>query len=308
MSLRHTGAIELPAHVKPGGFDHAAIHHGSRRLYVAHTANDAVDVIDCETARYLHSIPDLSGVAGVLVSEERNLVFTSNRGENMVGIFSPENESSIVKIPVGIRPNGLAYDAGRDLLLAANVGDPAAPNSFTVSMVDVGQRTMVANFPVPGRTRWAVFVAQSDSFYINIADPGEIVVVDAIQPTQVARRLVVPAVGPHGLDFDPHSNRLFCACDGKTLLCLDRETGAVTSQADLTGVPDVIFFNPALQCLYVAIGEPGLIEVFDTHDGMKKIQVLQTEKGAHTIALDSMEDKVYAFLPISHQAIICQDE
>src|SRR6266478_4854556 len=124
MSLRLLGHIELPGNLKPGGFDHAAVHCGSGRLYVAHTANDALDVIDCVEDRYLHSIPNLTGVAGALVSDEQNLVFTSNRGENTVGIFALDNEAGLAKVGVGIGPNGLAYDPGRRLLLAANVGAP----------------------------------------------------------------------------------------------------------------------------------------------------------------------------------------
>ena len=44
MTLRLHGYIELPANRSKGGFDHADIHPPSGRLYVAHTANDAVDV------------------------------------------------------------------------------------------------------------------------------------------------------------------------------------------------------------------------------------------------------------------------
>ena len=49
MILRLAGSIELPAHRGDGGFDHAAVHGAGRRLYVAHTANDALDVIDLVT-------------------------------------------------------------------------------------------------------------------------------------------------------------------------------------------------------------------------------------------------------------------
>jgi hypothetical protein len=71
MSLQHTGFIELPAHIRKGGFDHAAVHQKTGQLYVAHTANDALDVIDSTNDTYLHSISDLKAVAGALVSEER---------------------------------------------------------------------------------------------------------------------------------------------------------------------------------------------------------------------------------------------
>ena len=124
MSLTLSGYVDLPSHIKQGGFDHAAVHTQLGRVYIAHTANDTVDVIDCVGDRYLHSIPTLTGVAGVLVSEESNLIFTSNRAENTVGIFAPDDENGLTKISVGIRPNGLAYDPQSNLLLSAHVGDP----------------------------------------------------------------------------------------------------------------------------------------------------------------------------------------
>ena len=53
MSLRLEGYIDIPAHRGTGGFDHAAVHRGLRRLYVAHTSNDALDVIDLDAGRYI---------------------------------------------------------------------------------------------------------------------------------------------------------------------------------------------------------------------------------------------------------------
>jgi len=303
MGLQHRGYIELPANLKSGGFDHAAIHRANARLYVAHTANDALDVIDCAQDRYVHSIPNLSGVAGALVSDERDLVFTSNRGENSVGIFAPGDEKNLKKIPVGVRPNGLAYDPTRNILLAANVGDPAIANSFTLSIVDVAGRAMSASIPVAGRTRWTIFDARANLFYVNIMEPAQIVVVDANDPTRIARTIEIPAAGPHGLDLDAAQQRLFCACDAGKLIVVDARAGNVLSESDLSGVPDVIFFNAARQHLYVAVGEPGVIDVFDTA-AMTRIETIATEKGAHTLAFDAERNKVYAFLPQTHRAAI----
>jgi len=307
VGLKLRGTIDLPGHVQPGGFDHAAVHRASARLYVAHTVNDALDVVDCAGDRYLHSIPNLTGVAGALVSDERELVFTSNRGENTVGIFSPGDEASVFKVSVGVHPNGLAYDPVHNLLLAANVGDPAIPGSFTVSIVDIGQRKMIADVPVPGRTRWTVFDAQASTFYVNIMEPAQIVVIDADTPEQVARIFDVSAAGPHGLDIDVRRRRLFCACDGKKLITLNVVTGHVLSEVDISGVPDVIFFNAAFEHLYVAIGDPGVIEVFDT-ETMARIETVSTEKGAHTLAFEAERNKVYAFLPQTHRAAVYVDE
>lgn len=243
MGLRHLGHIELPAHVKPGGFDHAAVHRAGARMCVAHTANAALDVIDCKADLYSHSIPNLTGIASALVSDERNLVFTSNRGENTIGVFESNDETGLYKVQVGVRPNGLAYDPSRNRLLAANVGDPAIPNSFTLSIVDVSKREMIASILVPGRTRWAVFDSDADLFYVNIADPPQIALVDAREPTCIADTFTIPAAGPHGLDLDARQHRMFCACDARKLLSLDTRAGAVSSEADLSGTPDVVFLQ-----------------------------------------------------------------
>ena len=100
---------------------------------------------------------------------------------------------------------------------------------------------------MPGRTRWTVFDPQSDAFYVNIADPAQIVVVEAAHPDRIARILAIPAAGPHGLDLDVENRRLFCACDAGKLVVIDLITGSVQEEAGLSGTPDVIFFNPGIE-------------------------------------------------------------
>ena len=307
MSLKLKGYIDLPSHRQAGGFDHAAVHSKSSRLYVAHTSNDTIDVIDCAVDRFLFSIPELTGVAGALVSEEHGLVFTSNRGEDTVGLFQVHDEQNVNKVKVGVRPNGLAFDPKRGLLLAANVGNPDILNSYTVTIVDVEHRAMLHSIPVPGRTRWTIFDATLNCFYVNIADPYQIVVVDSRDPTRIVRAIEIPAKGPHGLDFDPATNRLFCACDAGKLFALDASSGKVLHEADLSGTPDVIFFNASLKHLYVAVGEPGVVDVFEA-DLLKYIETISTEKGAHTLGFHAAQNKVYAFLPQSHRVAIYLDE
>ena len=301
MSLSLLGHVALPENLKKGGFDHAAVHAATGHVYVAHTANDAVDVLDRHD--HLFSVPGLTGVAGALVSDEAQLIFTSNRAENTVGIFAPGPGPKVTKVKVGIGPNGLAYDHGHRLLLAANVGDPQIEGSHTVTMIDVASYTVRASVPMPGRTRWTVFDPAFGLFYVNILNPAVIAVIDARRPDALAFMYGVPAAGPHGLDFDPDTRRLFCACDAGRLITLDAANGRILHDAPLRGVPDVIFFNRKLRELYVAVGDPGDIEVFDTTT-MKSLGRTTTEKGAHTTALTPAGDLLYAFLPASHRAAV----
>ena len=265
MGLRLVGDVELPAHLGEGGFDHAAIHHRRNRLYVAHTANDAVDVIDTRADRYVRSITGLKGVAGALVDEGQDLVFTSNRGENTVGIFSPQSEDTVKKVPAGL-----------------------------------------VTIPMPGRTRWAIFDPERRLFFVNIADPPVIVVVGPESDGNIERRIDVPARGPHGLEIDPSGHRLLCACDEGKLVSIDSGSGEIRGVLDLSGSPDVVFLSQSLAHLYVAIGDPGLIDVIDI-GAWKTIEVVSTGRGAHTIAHDHDSNRVYAFLPETHRATVFQD-
>ena len=306
MPLQHRGFIELPAHRKPGGFDHAAVHDPTGRVYVAHTANDTVDVIDIAAQKHVGSIEDLRAVAGALVAPGLDLVVTSNRGENTVAWFGPDDRGAVDRIGVGVRPNGLAYDSRRARLLVAHVGDSAIPGSTTVSIVDVRARKRIVDMPVAGRTRWTVYDPVADAFHVNIADPPQIVVIEASDPVGVRRVAPVASAGPHGLDIDVVGRRLFCACDAGVLLEVHADSGTILGTERIAGVPDVVFLDAALGRLYVAIGDPGVIEVFDTRP-LSRHETIRTELGAHTLSVDAARHIVCAFLPASHRAAVYED-
>jgi DNA-binding beta-propeller fold protein YncE len=306
MTLRLLGHIELPPHRSDGGFDHADIHPPTDRLYVAHTCNDSLDVIDCMRDRYVESLPGFPAVAGALVSEERGLVFTSNRGANTVSVFAPGAEQDAFKVPVGMKPNGLAFDPARGILIAANVGDISIPDSYSVSVVDVSRRARIAEVVVPGRTRWAIYDASTETFFVNIASPARIVAIEASDPTRISKVYDVPAIGPHGLDLDQAGHRLLCACDSGVLVAIDPASGRAVGDVPLSGPPDVVFLQGESERLYVAVGDPGVIDVINIRTMLRE-EVVPTEPGAHTLALDRKRRKVYAFLPQTHRAAVFLD-
>ena len=223
-----------------------------------------------------------------------------------MGIFPFSREEKLEKVRVGGFPNGLAFDPSRDALLVANVSKQDDPAPITVSMVETKKKILTADIIVPGRTRWTVFDSKMDRFYVNISKPPQIVAIESKDPDGITASYNIPATGPHGLDIDSENRRLFCACDQGVLFTVDLQSGRVSRASDLSGTPDVIFYNSRLHHLYVAIGEPGVIDVFDT-DKMKLSQTVKTEPGAHTIAYNPETNKVYAFTPASHRAAVYQD-
>lgn len=303
MPLRHLGYIELPPSRSDAGFDHADVHALTDRLYVAHTSNDTIEVIDVAHDKHIESFPGFTGVAGALVSESRGLVFASNRGEDTISVFAPNAERDAYKIAVGIAPNGLAFDPVRSILVVGNLGERGKPRSFSVSIVDLARRERIAEIPLGGPTRWTIYDAARETFFINVSSPGQIIAIEARNPTRIARMIDVPEVGPHGLDFDAATSRLLCACDSGVLVALDSTTGNVLGSVPLSGAPDVVFLDQRGQQLYVAVGNPGVIDVIDI-GSMRRLEVVPTERGAHTLAIDRKRRKVYAFLPHSHRAAV----
>ena len=231
-----------------------------RRVYVAHTGADRVDVIDCADQQLLRSLPDLPGVAGVLIDEADDLLFTSDRGCARVSVFRCSDEELLGQVAVGPHPNGLAYDRASRRLYSFNLGEPLG-EGCTASVIDVDQLEVVAELALPGRPRWAVYDEERQVVYANIREPSVIMVIDCGR-VEVASAFEVPSDGPHGLWLD--GARLLCAADGGQPVALDRDSGAVLQSLPLPGVPDVVWHDAELRRLYVAVGEPGVVCAFST--------------------------------------------
>jgi DNA-binding beta-propeller fold protein YncE len=301
MTLVRVGSIPIPPSERPG-FDHADVYRPGRLMYVAHTGADRVDVLDCETRRHLRSLDDLPGVAGVLIDAEHDLLFTSDRAAARVSMFRASDEQLLGQIEVGQHPNGLAYDRRRRQLYAFNLGEPLGENC-TTSVVDLGTMSVLDEFALPARPRWAVYDEERDVVYANIRDPAQIVVIDC-EALKIARVIEIPSEGPHGLWLD--SGRLFCAADGGALLVLDRDSGEVVVGLPLPGVPDVVGHDRDLHRLYVAIGEPGVVCSFDS-ERFKHIETVETEPGAHTTGWDPIDHHLYVFCPGSSGAMVYEE-
>ncbi len=110
MTLTRVGFIPIPPGKEPG-FDHADVYRRqsptASRLYVANTGADRIDIIDCLANNYLGSLPDVPGVAGVLIDSEQDFLFSSDRSCARASIYRCSNETPLGRFGVGERPNGL---------------------------------------------------------------------------------------------------------------------------------------------------------------------------------------------------------
>src|SRR5258706_8622166 len=87
MSLKAVGVIDIPDSTGTL-FDHGAFEPKSRRVFVAHTARDRIEVIDHDTSRHLTTLHGFPGAAGV-VACTRPIPITTRRAADMSSARTP---------------------------------------------------------------------------------------------------------------------------------------------------------------------------------------------------------------------------
>jgi DNA-binding beta-propeller fold protein YncE len=294
MPLKFEGTIELSDSEKTL-FDHGAFDPKTRRVFVAHTAQDRVEVIDHDRAVRLQTLAGFAHAAGVVADEGEVLV--TNRGASSLSWVDAAELSTKAVFETAPRPNGVAIVARRKLGIAACIGDENRGPELHAIELQSGRRWSIR---LPGRPRWCVTDGAGERVYLAIREPSMILVakLPQLEPVQ---HWPLPSSGAHGLDIDTEKEFLYAACDGAMLVQVDAKTGKVHSQWPLAGGPDATFFNPKSALVHVAIGEPGVVQTIDPRSGARSDFV--TAKGAQTTAL-ALPDRLYVFSPAHRGAIV----
>lgn len=287
MSLNPIGIIEIPGS-NGSSFDHGAFDPKSRRVFVAHTGRNAVEVIDHDARKHIATIPGFPEAAGVVADDGQVLV--TNRGAGSLAWVDARSLETRAVFKTGRRPNGVAIVAQQRLAIAASIGDDSQGAELHALSLDGGQNYSVN---LPGRPRWCVTDAAANRVFLAIREPSMIFVADLPKLTNV-KHWTLPSGGAHGVDINHRLGRLYVACDDGALVEVEIASGKIKNQWPLAGVPDVTFFNPVSSLVHVAIGEPGLVQTIDPR-GNSNTQT-KTAAGAHTTALVS-PDQLYVFSP-----------
>lgn len=298
MPLNAAGTISIPNAVG-SAFDHGAFDPKTRRLFIAHTARNCVEVIDHDAQRHIATLPGFPGAAGAVVDDGEVLV--TNRGAASLAWLDAGTLETKAVLKTGPLPNGAAIVKRKALGIAACIGDEReAP---TLQAFALNDRKRQAVIKLPGRPRWCVIDAAAERVFLCIREPS-MVLVAGLPDLEPIAQLQLPSGGAHGLDVDHSRGRLYAACDDGALVEIDSTSGEIMNVWPIAGAPDVTFFNPVTGRIHVAIGEPGLVETIDPRSGDSTRTA--TADGAHTTVLVP-PDKLYVISPAHSGLLVLAD-
>src|SRR5258707_8459764 len=109
-TLKSVSSFDLPG---PAGkrFDYLTIDYDDHYLLSAHLAAGLLYVIDLRTNKVVKAIADVPGAEGVEFVTEMKKVYTSNAGDNTIGVIDLKKMKVIKKLPTEAKPDGSAYAA-----------------------------------------------------------------------------------------------------------------------------------------------------------------------------------------------------
>ena len=297
MSLKALGVIEIPG-AAGSEFDHGIFDARTRRVFIAHTRQSTLEVIDPDAGRHIATLPEFPGVAGAVADDGEVLV--TNRGSASIAWLDGGTFKTRSVFATGQRPNGAAIVKRLALGIAACIGDDKEKPSLQAFRLNDGHRSKLE---LPGRPRWCVTDAAAERLFLCIREPSMILVV-GLPDLRMLAQWRLPSDGAHGLDIDHARGRLYAACDAGDLVEVDCSSGEVINVWPIAGSPDVTFFNPATGRVHVAIGEPGLVETVDAKTGKTTRTI--TGAGAHTTVLVP-PDRLYVISPDHGGVLVLAD-
>jgi DNA-binding beta-propeller fold protein YncE len=294
MPLDLARMINIPGSAE-SAFDHGAYEPRTRRVFVAHTGKNRVEVLASETTSHTATLDGFPHAAGVVADDGHVLV--TNRGSASLAWLDAESLKPRAVIQTGPLPNGVALVAQSKLAIVACIGDESAGPTLHCLSLGTSNRWSIE---LPGRPRWCVTDAAGTKVFLAVREPSMVLVAELPSLGNI-QRWMLPCAGAHGIDIDHSSGLLYVACDAGALLEIDTATGKVINEWPLAGAPDATFFNPASGLVHVAIGKPGLVQTIAPRTS-KSIE-FATAAGAKTTALVP-PDRLYVFSPHHQSALV----
>src|SRR6059036_941242 len=287
-TLKQVTTFDLPG---PGGkrFDYLTIDADDHYLLSTHLAAGQTYVIDLRTDKVVATVADTPGAEGVEYVPELKKFYTSNAGDNTIGVVDLKQMKVIKKLKTEAKPDGSTYAAPFHKLYVSDERGKAE------AIVDVQQDEIVGTLHFDSETGMPQYDPVARKVYVNLQDKNIFAVIDPATDEVVGRYPVGKCKGNHGMALDSEHHRAFLSCEGNELMTVfDLDKNVPIAFLQLADGPDVIKFDPGLKRIYVACYS-GAISVFheDGVDHYRKLEDFRVQHAVHTVAVDQKTHRLY---------------
>jgi DNA-binding beta-propeller fold protein YncE len=288
-TLQQTATIDLPG-PKGERFDYLTMDDEDGYLLSAHLGAGILYVIDVRTNRLVKAIPGVPGITGVEYVPGLRKVYTSDWGEEKIGIVDLRSMTVIKRLATAAKPNGSTYAAPFHKMYVSDTLGKA------VAIVDVEKDEIVKTLEFKSETGMPQYDSVSRKVYVNLRNTNEVAEIDPVHDVVLGIYPVEGCRYNHGMAIDSEHHRAFLLCGGtKTLTVFALDTRKAIAHLPLPAGADVVKFDPSLGRVYAACSS-GFIAVVQAQDAdhYRKLEDFAVQKMVHSLAVDTATHRVYA--------------
>ena len=281
-----------------GKFDHFAMDETGKRLFAAAAGNQSVEVIDLTSGKVVDSLKGFGKPHGIAWIASTGKLFVSDGGKAELAIYSGSPLKRIKTIPLSEDADDMVYDQATGLLYVGHGGTNAA-NPAQIAVVDAKNQSLLTNLHVAAHPEALEIDTKRDRIFANIADAGQVAVIDGKTRTINATWTLKSAKGNTPLAYDEADNVLLIGCRTPAkIIALDGRSGSELSTLASSAGADDLFFDPTTRRAYLISGEGAIDTVTLASDGiLKPVTVSRTVTGAKTGLLDLRNGLFYIGIP-----------
>src|SRR5216684_1968671 len=286
--LRKLASIELPG-PKGRRFDYVTTDPEDHFIVVAHMYGNQTYFVDTRTNQVAATVTDTPGVEGVEYVPDEKKVYTSNSGDNTIGVIDVAKRKVIKKLKTEAKPDGSTYAAPFHKLYVSDERGKAE------AIVDVRTDTIVNTLHFPSETGMPQYDPVAKLVYVNLQDTERFAVIDPQDDRVIAQYPVAGCRGNHGMALAPQQRRAFLVCEGNNLLAIfDLEKHAVVQTLPLPEGGDVVKADPGRGRVFVACYSGAIVAIQALSSGQyKKVVDALVEKRVHSLAIDPETGYLY---------------
>jgi YVTN family beta-propeller protein len=287
-ALRRIIQIELPG-PKGKRFDYLTVDPDDHFVIAAHMHGDQTYFIDTRTHQVAATIADTPGVEGVEYVPDGKKVYTSNSGDNTIGVIDIAQRKVIKKLKTEAKPDGSTYAAPFHKLYVSDERGKAE------AVVDVRSDTIIKTLHFNSETGMPQYDPTAKLVYVNLQDIDRFAVIDPQDDRIVAQYPVAGCRGNHGMALAPEQRRAFLVCEGDNLLAVfDLEKHAVVQTLPLPEGADVVKVDAGRGRIFVACYSGAITVIRTLSSGQyRKMVDAGVEKRVHSLAVDLQTGYLY---------------